>query len=179
MSDILSKCKIYKKNLIIAGDFNLNLIQYQNDDNVNNFLNLMLHLNMTPTIYRPTRFSAQNATLIDNIFTNINLDSVETSIIDYDISHHLPLLFIAKKQIDSNATTDTDFMVILIFDHGNTNFYDHSYCHKNKFFNLLQTANWFSVIYNSNDVDANIMFEKFGNEYERLFKYCSYSSKVN
>ena len=44
-----------------------------------------------PLITRPTRFSANGSTLIDNIFTNCVDDNFSTGCIISDISDHLPV----------------------------------------------------------------------------------------
>jgi len=87
ISEVLTHCKKYKNfnNLLITGDFNSNLNSYQTDDNVNNFLNHMLQASMLPTIYRPTRIANTSETLIDNIYTNIEINNINAKIVCSDV----------------------------------------------------------------------------------------------
>ena len=51
-------------------DFNINLLNYQSNKNINNFLNLMYSFYYTPLINKPTRIPEKTAFLINLIFTN-------------------------------------------------------------------------------------------------------------
>ena len=86
---ILNKEK--KKNVIIAGDFNLDLLKYDNDICVSRFLNLMLENNLNPCITEPTRIiDTSKPSLIDNIFVN-NINNTTSGNILEKISYdHLP-----------------------------------------------------------------------------------------
>ena len=56
--------------LIIAGDFNLNLLNIENSFPAANFLNLMNTYSLFSTITKPTRINRDGCTLIDDIFVN-------------------------------------------------------------------------------------------------------------
>ena len=57
-----------KKNIVIAGDFNYNLLKYEDDIEVSRFLNLMLEHNLHPCITEPTRIVNTNKpSIVDNI----------------------------------------------------------------------------------------------------------------
>ena len=64
----------FKKNtdIIIMGDFNINLLQYKVHQATSDFLNNMLSLGLLPSITKPSRVTENSETLIDNIFTNVN-----------------------------------------------------------------------------------------------------------
>ena len=55
---------------IIAGDFNLNLLNASSHAPTGDFLNNMMSFYFLPTICKPTRISDTSATPIDNIFIN-------------------------------------------------------------------------------------------------------------
>ena len=59
------------KHIVLAGDFNLNVLDFENNKKVENFTNLMLRYGMIPTINKPTRITANTATTIDHIITNV------------------------------------------------------------------------------------------------------------
>ena len=89
MNNILLLCDPYKGNLLIAGDFNLNLLQFESDENINSFLNVILQFKLSFTVFAPTRITSHSATLIGNILTNFSLSLLSVNIILYDISDHL------------------------------------------------------------------------------------------
>ena len=64
--------KITKENKIcyIMGDFNLNLLRFQQHSLTGEFLEQMYSNAFFPLILRPSRITSHSATLIDNIFTN-------------------------------------------------------------------------------------------------------------
>ena len=62
---------LQKKNIFIAWDFNINLLSVNDREIFGDFFDTFLSNSLYPKITLPTRFSFANATLIDNIFTNI------------------------------------------------------------------------------------------------------------
>ena len=52
------------------GDFNIDLLKYENRKYSQTLLQCMQSFSMLPTIDKPTRVYGSSATLIDNIFTN-------------------------------------------------------------------------------------------------------------
>ena len=67
---ILSINEILKKEVIMAGNFNMNLLGCEQNKKVQNFLNIMFGHSMMPVINKPTRFTKNTATAIDRIFIN-------------------------------------------------------------------------------------------------------------
>ena len=68
----LSKREISHKDIILAGDFNINLLDFDANKIVQNFVNLMFCFGMIPTINKPTCIIRQTASAIDHIMTNYN-----------------------------------------------------------------------------------------------------------
>ena len=105
------------KNIVIAGDFNINLLNHSHHSETENFLNIMYAHKMLPAIKRPTRFGEFCATLIDNIFTNFINDSNVSGIVLDDISDHLPVFLristhtVKKKYITKTSRCITDTSV--------------------------------------------------------------------
>ena len=60
------------KNIIFAGDLNINALDYVSNKKFQHFLSSMFQYNMVPTINRPTRVTRNTATAIDHIITNEN-----------------------------------------------------------------------------------------------------------
>ena len=71
MSRILNNIDSTKQKVIFAGDFNINLLEINENHNYSDFFDLLFTNNLLPQITLPTRFSVHNGTLIDNLFTNI------------------------------------------------------------------------------------------------------------
>ena len=68
MNDILSK--LSNMPCYVMGDYNIDLMKYENHMQTGEFLNNMHSNSLIPLIYKPTRETKTTATLIDNIFTN-------------------------------------------------------------------------------------------------------------
>ena len=88
LKDMTMKCD----KVVIAGDFNYDLLNYDHDDRVNSFFNSMLENNLQPIIIEPTRITNSNKpSLVDNIFVNIFESSLISGNILENISYdHLP-----------------------------------------------------------------------------------------
>jgi len=107
LSNTLKIIKKENKNVIITGDFNYNLLNYQKDKKVNNFLSILLENLYLPHITGPTHVTEQNPSLIDNIFfNNLNKECTSGNLL-YKLSDHLPsFIFIDEtdytKKVNSN-----------------------------------------------------------------------------
>ena len=71
------------------GDFNVNLINCNDDKNISNFLDTMLSHSFLPFITTPTRITRNTKTLIDNIFYNKPLNDIMSGNLSSIISDHL------------------------------------------------------------------------------------------
>ena len=80
--------------LHIAGDFNMNLLDYEKCKKLHEVLNLIHESSMIPTINKPTRVTRQSANAIDHILTNcfVNFD-FKLAIFKSDISDYFPISF--------------------------------------------------------------------------------------
>ena len=58
------------KSFYIMGDFNINLLNFENHHPTNNFFETLYSYSLTPLITTPTHITENTSTLIDNIFTN-------------------------------------------------------------------------------------------------------------
>ena len=69
-----------KKTVVLLGDFNADLLKYDHDDEVADFLDAMYSKLLLPNISSPTRITSTSATLIDNILqtTMITHSRLET-----------------------------------------------------------------------------------------------------
>ena len=56
--------------IILCGDFNLDILNYDNNENTLNLLNSLSSQSLIPIITKPPLITNQTALLIDNIFIN-------------------------------------------------------------------------------------------------------------
>ena len=101
LQEFLNKASKLNAKIFIGGDFNINLLQYNTDNKVTQFLDLMLSHNFFPTISRPTRVASSSNTLIDCIFTNSLESGTSGILLELSLSDHFPILL----EIDMDERT--------------------------------------------------------------------------
>ena len=95
--NILSKREITNKELVLVGDFSVNVLDFNESKMGQSFVNLMFRHGLIPTINKPTRATKNTATAIDHIIINSVINAeFKTGIIKTDISDHFPIFFIFK-----------------------------------------------------------------------------------
>ena len=103
--NILSKREITNKELVLIGDFNINVLDFNESKMVQSFVNLMFRHGLIPTINKPTRVIRNTATAIDHTITNSVINAeFKTGIIKADISNHFHIFFIFKCVVDTTET---------------------------------------------------------------------------
>ena len=117
--DVFSKNGKNLKNIVLAGDFNINFLDFETNKNVQDFLNLMFRYNMIPLTNKPTRVTRHSANAIDHIITNsvTGHNDFKSAIIKTDLSDHFPIVFAIK----TNETTQRPVV---------KSTYKRSYCEK-------------------------------------------------
>ena len=90
--EMLATLEFFKNNNVyLCGDFNVDLLKYNEHQNSRNFINTMFSYGYYPMINYPTRITCNSATIIDNIFTNVLHEESISGIIINDITDHLPI----------------------------------------------------------------------------------------
>jgi hypothetical protein len=91
ISEILYQFRNYK-NVILSGDYNLDLMKFRSNSHINDFLETLITNGYVPKISMPTRLSHQHGTLIDNFFVKIseNYSSTTAGVLINQISDHFP-----------------------------------------------------------------------------------------
>ena len=84
--EILSK---EHKQVFLYGDFNINLLNYNDHQPTNDFLDSLASNSFIPYILHPTRITSHSKTLIDNIFSNYISHEIISGNISATISDHL------------------------------------------------------------------------------------------
>ena len=91
---LLKKLSHENKNIFLAGDYNINLLHSDTNEQTSTFLNNLSSNLFIPHIILPTRITSKSKTLIDNIFSNsTNFTSFVSGNLTSTISDHLPQFF--------------------------------------------------------------------------------------
>ena len=156
LNTFLANFKTTDKTCFLVGDLNLNLIDYQSNAKVRNFVNLIFQHSLVPIVNKPTRVTKNNANIITNSFTDQeNL----TGILKTDISDHFPIFNISMKHgIDSNDKKVTIKKTIINADS------------IQEFRDILSEVTWGNLCSISNPNDAYEYFLKvFSGIYDLAF----------
>ena len=99
------------KDLYLVGDFNINVVDYENNVKVKNFVNFAFQNSLIPLINKPTRVTRTNATAVNHILTNAFLNKqIETGIIKTEISDHFPIFLITDPITSSEIKNKTTLL---------------------------------------------------------------------
>ena len=154
--DILSRISKDNKQCYVMGDFNLDLLQYnQFIHQLKNLSTLFSHA-FIPLISNPTHLTSYSATLIDNIFTNNLSQNVLNGIVLNDLSDHLPVFaYFSGKTLTRDGENK-----VFINKITNENL--------RKFNQNVSNTNWASFL----DEDPNMAYNNFIDEYSRVYNAC-------
>ncbi len=81
-------------DVYIFGDVNIDVLKYDSVPAVQDYVDLLFSLGLLQIITRPTRCSANSATLIDHAILNPKSAACESAIITSKISDHFPIIYI-------------------------------------------------------------------------------------
>ena len=96
----LSKISKENKECYLSGDFNIDLLKYDDSCKHRDFLNLMVSFGFLPQIIHPTRITDYSSTVIDNIFTNNSKDKTMGGNILFQFADHLCQFVSIQKNMD-------------------------------------------------------------------------------
>ena len=85
LNKILENISKEQKSIFLIADFNVNLLNYNEHNQTNEFLDSFI-----PLVLQPTRMTSQSNTLIDNIFSNVIDPDIISGNLTTTISDHLP-----------------------------------------------------------------------------------------
>ena len=86
----LDKISKEQKQIFLLGDFNINLLNYNEHQPTNEFLDSLASNSIIPYILQLTRLIGHSKTLINNIFSNVLLCEAISGNITATTSDHLP-----------------------------------------------------------------------------------------
>ena len=97
----LEKLSYENKDIILMGNFNIDILKYDTNNNSTAFLDMMHENFLLPYISSPTRVTPRSQTLIDNIFSNITEDEIISGNITTTISDHYAQFTLFKNKTKS------------------------------------------------------------------------------
>ena len=130
LSDSLEYFSNHNSNIYLMGDFNIDLLKYENCKYSQTLLQCMQSFSMLPTTDKPSRVYGSSATLIDNIFTNNLTYNISSCNIVTDTTDHFSQVCIVNVNKQKLPHTKK------------TKFRDYSSFNANKFMNDLRAINW-------------------------------------
>lgn len=80
------------ENLVLAGDFNINLFDFENNK-VKNFSNLLFQYSMIAAVNKAIRVTENTTTAIDHLITICLDNGFKSIIIKTYISDNIPIIF--------------------------------------------------------------------------------------
>ena len=99
--------KVADKPTVILGDFNINTLDYENNSNVQEYINTFICSGFSPLINKPTHFKGGSHTAIDHIWCNcIMSENVSSGILNMSTSAHMPIFACIPTTSDSILNTD-------------------------------------------------------------------------
>ena len=90
LNKLLENISKEQKSIFLLGDFNVNLLNYNEHNQTNEFLDSLASNSFIPLILQPTRITSHSNTLIDNIFSNVIDPDIISGNLTATISDHLP-----------------------------------------------------------------------------------------
>ena len=157
----LSKISHQKHPCIIAGDFNIDLLQWETHNAVYDYLDAVTTNNFMPLLVLPTRITSRSSTLIDHMYYyqgNSNQElKTKRGILVSDISDHLPSYCVL---FGEKPLPKSDRPIIRLF----------SETARKQFFDKLNLCDW-SDIYANYDVNvaSKIFFDKIQTYFNSSF----------
>ena len=149
MKNLFLKLNKENKEVYICGDFNINLLKYDDEIVAKDFYNLMNSDVYLPQINLPTRITDTTMTLIDNIFTNtMNYNSFSINILIQIAEHLSQFLWVDTSKIE--------YQKLDIYKRDYSNFNDQS------FIEDISIQNWHDEYDDPNDCYTDFIFRLEG-----------------
>ena len=108
LNKLLENISKEQKSIFLLGDFNVNLLNYNEHNPTNEFLDSLASNSFIPLILQPTRITSHSNTLIDNIFSNIIDPDIISGNLTATISDHLPQFAIVPNMFGHTASNKSN-----------------------------------------------------------------------
>ena len=136
------------------GDFNIDLTDNENDPE--NILTLMQCIGLHQLISSPTRVTINSASLIDHLYTNMDMFNIQAGTIEADVSDHFPIFAVFESPFYLKNNVSKVRKATRSYKHYNVD----SYCSD------LANAKW-DYVYKCKDV--NDAYSTFYGIFEKVF----------
>lgn len=115
LSTVLNNLEKYNAEIILTGDFNINLLLVNQKDYVYEFLNMLNSLSLYPKITSSTRFTETGGTLIDNNFVKLSelSNNAQSGVLIPKFSDHQPYFTVFKDVFDKTSRDDKNKYITL------------------------------------------------------------------
>ena len=90
LNKLLENISKEQKSVSLLGDFKVNLLNNNEHNQTNEFLDSLAFNSFIPLVLQPTRITNHSNTLIDNIFSNVIDPDIISGNLAATISDHLP-----------------------------------------------------------------------------------------
>ena len=90
LNKLLESISKEQKTIFLLGDFNANILNYNEHNQTNEFLDSPASNSFIPLILQPTTITSHSNTLIDDIFSNVNDPDIISVNLTATISDHQP-----------------------------------------------------------------------------------------
>ena len=118
LNKLLENISKEQKSIFLLGDFNVNLLNYNEHNPTNEFLDSLASNSFIPLILQPTRITSHSNTLIDSIFSNIIDSDIISGNLTANISDHLPQFAITPNMFGNTTSNKSN-----IYDRDWSKFY--------------------------------------------------------
>ena len=98
------------KDVVVMGDFHINLLNYDENTQTTEFISLMTSKSLIPSCTIPTRVSLTSATLIDSIF--LTAPATSSQVVLTDFSDHFLLISDMKYQLKTKKAPEISHRII-------------------------------------------------------------------
>ena len=98
-----------RKQVFLLGDFNINLLNYNDHQPTNDFLDSLASNCFIPYILHPTRITSHSKTLIDNIFSNFFSPELISGNKTATISDHLSQFSFVPNILSNSSTQKSNY----------------------------------------------------------------------
>ena len=109
LSQIFEIVSKERKQVFLLGDFNINLLNYNDHQPTNDFLDSLASNSFIPYILHPTRITSHSKTLIDNILSNFISPEIISGNITATISDHLPQFSFVPNVLSNPSTQKSNY----------------------------------------------------------------------
>ena len=166
---IVNKLSQENNELILVGDFNINLLKCDSLELYDEFFEMFLTRGLFPNITLPTRVTKNTATLIDQIYSKFDKKVSNENfagIIDSNLSDHFPIFLCIPLEFDKNKYSKK-----IIIKNNSMEDIDKFKC-------ALNEVDWSTIVDFGNQNDINLKYDNFINKFTNIQNECIKDKEV-